>query len=112
MFGWLIGWLKKRPTDKEMRARIMKALDEFIQQHGIEEFSKDRLSVVVEKDFSVKIIESSRAKDALVAVPLKDLIMIQFAPHDSTPTLYLTAIVLAVTRVMERLLLNLQLQSK
>jgi hypothetical protein len=65
-----------------MAGRIASLLDGFILQCGWDEFSKDRLSVVIRKDYTVCITEKGREKDYLLAVPLTDL-SLQFSSNTS-----------------------------
>jgi len=48
-------------------------IDGFIQQHGLKEFSKDRLCVVIAPEMRVSISEKNFVPDALVAIPPNEL---------------------------------------
>jgi hypothetical protein len=64
-----------RPSDYELESRVATTIDGFIESGGLAEFASTRMHVVIEKDFRVAISEPRLAKNALVSVPLSDLIL-------------------------------------
>jgi hypothetical protein len=70
VFEWLKG-KSKRPSDYELISRVASLIDAFIDQQGLEEFSLNRLFVVVGPDYRVWI--SDDPKTGLASVPLPDL---------------------------------------
>ncbi len=46
----MLGWFKgepKRPSYSEMVSKVVSVIDGFIKQEGLEEFSSDRLAVII-----------------------------------------------------------------
>jgi hypothetical protein len=59
MFGWFKR-KERRPSDVELSRRIFSALHGLIATEGFEEFSHDRLSLIVTEDFDVSISADER----------------------------------------------------
>ena len=74
----MLGWFKRKTRQQsyaQLGGRIASTLNAFIETQGFEEFSHDRLSVIVTENFEVSISADGhflRGKP-LVAVPLNQL---------------------------------------
>jgi hypothetical protein len=74
----MLGWLRvkpKRTSYTDMGAKVASLIDGFIEQHGLEEFSKSRLSVIITTDYEAVISDGRFTPNPLVTVPLNELFL-------------------------------------
>src|SRR5690242_18722904 len=101
MFGWLKG-KPKRPSDFELVSRVAGTLHAFIVQVGLDEFSKDRLFVIIWPDFRISISDAQFAREALVAVPLKEIDM-YVSVLRSDPSVEIVTLDMAAKAIVQRI---------
>jgi hypothetical protein len=91
-----------RPSEPELVASVAGVLYAFIRQNGLEEFSKDRLYVVVSPEFRVSISEATFVRGALAAIPLKNSAMHVEALR-SDPSLTTVALDMAAREIVRQI---------
>jgi hypothetical protein len=91
-----------QPSDRELISKVAGTLQVFIDQEGLDEFAKDRLSVVIMPDFRVSVSEAQFARGALTVVPLKDLRAI-VSVLASDPSVAIVTLDLAAREVVKRI---------
>ena len=91
-----------RPSDYELSSRVASTIDGFIDGDGVSEFESNRLHVVIDDEYRVSISEARFVKNALVSVPLNDLMLALGAVREGGPVRHV-AVDMAAMSVIARL---------